>query len=62
MSLRNQDERLKRVSGCELEFPNLTAAGISPECAAEHVRAMHGPYRIPTLLKRIDSLCRNAQQ
>ena len=22
MSLRNQDDRLKQVSGCELEFPN----------------------------------------
>ncbi len=39
----------------------ITAAGLSPECAAEHVRAMHGRYRIPTLLKRVDSLCRNAQ-
>ena len=37
------------------------AAGISPECAAGHVRAMHGHYRIPTLLKRVDRLCRNAQ-
>ncbi len=39
----------------------ITAAGMSPECAAEHVRSMHGPYRMPTLLKRVDSLCRNAQ-
>jgi deoxyribonuclease V len=25
---------------------------------AGHIRAMHGPYRIPTLLKRVDQLCR----
>ena len=35
-----------------------TAAGMSPGCAAEHVRSMHGPYRIPALLKRLDELCR----
>ncbi len=39
----------------------ITAAGMSPEYAAEHVRSMHGPYRMPTLLKRVDSLCRHAQ-
>ncbi len=38
----------------------ITAAGISSQCVAEHVRAMHGRYRVPTLLKRVDSLCRNA--
>lgn len=36
----------------------ITAAGLSQECAAEHVRSMHGPYRIPTLLRRVDELCR----
>jgi deoxyribonuclease V len=40
----------------------VTAAGMSPECAAEHVRSMQGPYRIPTLLKRVDDLCRSAQE
>ncbi len=39
----------------------VTAAGMSPECAAEHIRSMHGLYRIPTLLKRVDHLCRHAQ-
>ena len=39
----------------------ITAAGMSLEVAAEHVRWMHGRYRMPTLLKRVDSLCRNAQ-
>jgi deoxyribonuclease V len=36
----------------------VTAAGVSADEAARHVRAMHGPYRIPTLLKRVDQLCR----
>lgn len=37
----------------------VTAAGMSEEMAAEHVRSMHGEYRTPTLLKRADCLCRN---
>jgi len=37
----------------------VTAAGMDIEEAAQHVRAMHGEFRIPTLLKRVDHLCRN---
>lgn len=36
----------------------VTAIGIEAREAAEHIRAMHGPSRLPTLLKRVDSLCR----
>jgi deoxyribonuclease V len=36
----------------------VTAAGVDVEWAAEQVKRMHGPYRIPTLLKRVDQLCR----
>jgi deoxyribonuclease V len=36
----------------------VTAAGLSADEAARRVRDMHGPYRIPTLLKRVDQLCR----
>jgi deoxyribonuclease V len=36
----------------------VTAAGIDPRDAAERIRAMHGPHRIPTLLKRVDQLAR----
>lgn len=36
----------------------VTAAGIDVDEAAAHVRAMHGPHRTPTLLKRVDQLCR----
>jgi deoxyribonuclease V len=38
----------------------VTAAGMAVEEAAAHVAAMHGPFRIPTLLKRVDRLCRGA--
>jgi deoxyribonuclease V len=36
----------------------VTAAGMEAAEAARHVQAMHGPYRLPTLLKRADALCR----
>jgi deoxyribonuclease V len=38
----------------------VTVAGIDPAAAARHVAAMHGPYRVPTLLKRADHLARTA--
>ncbi len=36
----------------------ITAAGMDLSEAAHHIAEMHGPYRIPTLLKRVDDLCR----
>ncbi len=36
----------------------VTAIGIDPAEAASHICRMHGPYRIPTLLKRVDQLAR----
>lgn len=36
----------------------ITAAGLSQAIAAGLVRSMHGADRIPTLLKRVDELCR----
>jgi deoxyribonuclease V len=36
----------------------VTAAGIDPAVAAAHVVAMHGSFRIPTLIKRADTLAR----
>ncbi|MEM9187746.1 MAG: endonuclease V [Myxococcota bacterium] len=38
----------------------VTTAGIDLHRAAAQLRAMHGPHRIPTLLKRVDRLCRSA--
>ena len=32
----------------------VTAAGMDLAEAAGHIQAMHGPCRIPTLLKRVD--------
>jgi deoxyribonuclease V len=37
---------------------HVTAAGIDVATAARHIQNMHGPYRIPTLLKLVDQLCR----
>jgi deoxyribonuclease V len=36
----------------------VSAAGVDARTAAEHVRSMHGPHRIPTLLSKVDQLCR----
>lgn len=38
----------------------ITAAGVALDDAVAHVRAMHGPHRIPTLIRRADRLCRDA--
>lgn len=38
----------------------VTASGMAPAEAAALVTAMHGPYRIPTLLKLADRLARGA--
>jgi len=36
----------------------VTAAGVEPSVAAGWIRQMAGEHRIPTLLKRVDTLCR----
>jgi deoxyribonuclease V len=36
----------------------ITAAGIDPHAAANHIKSMHGKFRIPTLLKLVDDLSR----
>jgi deoxyribonuclease V len=37
----------------------VTSVGMDLSEAARQVRRMHGPHRIPTLLKRVDRLCRD---
>jgi len=37
----------------------ITSEGIELEIAADLILNMHGIYRIPTLLKKVDQLCRN---
>ena len=46
------------VRGASAKPLHVTAVGIDPQLAADRVRAMHGEFRIPTLLKRADSLAR----
>jgi len=36
----------------------VSAVGLAVDEAAEQVRTMHGEHRIPTLLARVDQLCR----
>jgi deoxyribonuclease V len=38
----------------------ITATQPDVPAIADAVRTMHGPHRIPTLLKRVDRLCRDA--
>ena len=38
----------------------VTTAGIDLKETAQKVENMHGPYRNPTLLKLVDTLCRNS--
>jgi len=37
----------------------ITAVGLATSDAAARVESMHGPHRIPTLLKAVDRLCRD---
>jgi deoxyribonuclease V len=39
----------------------VTAAGMEVDQAARNVETMHGPFRVPTLLKLVDQLCRGNQ-
>lgn len=38
----------------------VSAIGIDVNEAADRIRTMHGPHRLPTLIKRADTLCRVA--
>ncbi len=38
----------------------LTTVGIEAQVIARRLQAMHGGHRLPTLLKRVDTQCRNA--
>jgi deoxyribonuclease V len=46
--------------GKSLRPLHVTAQGISLDDAAAAVRSMHGAHRIPTLIRRVDELCRQA--
>ena len=36
----------------------ITSAGLDVRAASQRILSMHGPYRVPTLLKRVDALAR----
>lgn len=38
----------------------VTAAGMDQAVAAQHVAVMHGDYRVPTMVKLVDRLCRRS--
>jgi deoxyribonuclease V len=39
----------------------VTALGVDPQAAANDVQQMHGEHRLPTMLKRVDRLCRDGR-
>lgn len=49
------------LRGASLDPLYVTAIGTDPDAAATGVRAMHGPHRLPTLLKRADQLARQTR-
>ncbi len=51
-------EAIEVVRGDSARPLYVTAIGIDSKLAADHVRAMHGDYRIPTMLRCADALAR----
>ncbi|HLT36916.1 MAG TPA: endonuclease V [Enhygromyxa sp.] len=39
----------------------VTALGVDRQVAADNVQRMHGEHRLPTILKRVDRLCRDTR-
>jgi len=39
----------------------ITATGMDPKKAAKKIRIMHGPHRIPTLLRQVDLIARKTR-
>jgi len=40
----------------------ITSVGIDLDIATAHIQSMHGPYRIPTLLKQLDGLTKEGEK
>lgn len=55
---RNDDWSVPVIRGQSATPLYVTAVGVSTEVAADHLRDMHGRYRLPTLLKEVDGLAR----
>ena len=46
--------KIELLRGNSLRPLYITSVGISKEEATEHIKSMHGDYRMPTLLKKLD--------
>lgn len=57
-SFQGQTEAVEVYRGGSQRPLFVTAAGVSALEMAERVSQMHGEYRLPTLIKRADQLCR----
>lgn len=57
-SFRTASNAIAVLRGTSKHPQFVTAVGYDQDLAADHLREMHGPNRIPTLLKRVDALSR----
>lgn len=57
---RDISAKAELLRGDSLRPLYVSAVGIEIENAKQSVLQMHGPHRIPTLLKRADQLCRQS--
>ena len=60
LAIADRAVAITRGRSCKPLF--ISAIGCPPEVAARRVASMHGPYRIPTLLRLADRLAREAEQ
>ena len=57
-SFKDTPEQCELFSGDSTKPLFVTAVGMTLGEAKAHIASMHGEHRIPTLLKRVDQLCR----
>ena len=60
MRFRGAGHALQITRGLSSRPIFITAVGMGQEAAAEHLKPMHGPYRIPTMLQRAHLLSKAA--
>lgn len=56
---KSDEHAIPVIRGRSIRPLYITAAGMDRTVAAGHVKAMHGPHRIPTMLKLADTICRS---
>ncbi len=57
-NFKNCDISTQIIRGKSLKPLYVTSFGIDQEIASKSIKQMHGKNRIPTLLKKVDKLCR----